>query len=242
LSRVWRRVRYKKPRKARPPGKVNLEELARAISWLDEYRKFRCVDPAILEKAVDDSGVRKAKEVWKKVRTDISKIAFVPMANKSLVKWMKVLPPLKHFAYLSVAALAALLVAAHSFNFVKDILIRYFWWLNLGILLIAAVIFTNVVLYADYYVRSKIRGMYKVYGSRYKRARARIKWAVQELINCLREQIKRRGEDPGEYKIRMLHVDYEGIKVVKKPGYISEYYRVVPVLKGEGGGGGEEGR
>jgi len=237
LSRVWRRLRYRR-RRPRPPGKVNLEELARAISWLDEYRKFRCVDPALLEKAIDDSGVRKAKDVWKKIKTDVSKVAFVPMADKSLIKWMKVLPPMKHFAYLSVAALAAVLVAIHAgFKFVRDILLSYFWWLNLGVLLIIVIVFANVVLYADYYVRSRIRSMYKVYGSRYKRARARIKWAVQELINCLREQIKRRGVDPEEFKIRMLHADYKGIKVVKKPGYVSEYYRVVPLVEEDGGGG-----
>lgn len=237
MSRAWRRVRYRRPRKGpRGPKKVNLEELARAISWLDEYRKFRCVDPALVEKAIDECGLRRAKEIWHKVRTDISKIAFVPMADKSLVKWMRVIPSLKQLALMGVAAVASLFVAAHlGVKFIMDILVKYLWWLNVGALLIGLLVFANFVLYADYYVRSKIRSMYKVYGSRYKRARARIKWAVQELLNCLREHIKRLGADPEEFKIRMLHVDYKGIKIVKKPGYWSEYYRVIPVVGGKGG-------
>ena len=238
MSRMWRRLRYRRPKRPRRgPRKVNLEELARAISWLDEYRKFRCVDPALVEKAIEDSGVRKAKEVWRRIRTDVSKIAFVPASDKRLVRWMQVVPVLRHIAYSLLSVALALFVGVFiaRFQFLIDIMVRYFWWLNIGWFLISMIILANVVLYADYYIRSKIKGMYKVYGERYRRARARIKQAVQELLLCLAEEMKKHGVKPDEFKIRMLHVDYKGIKVVRRPGYWSEYYRVIPVGLGRGG-------
>ena len=52
----------------------------------------------------------------------------------------------------------------------------------------------------------------------------------QVLINQLNEKIRKADENPKKYKLTLYNVDYEGIKVLKKPGWLREHYVAIPIV------------
>ncbi|MDH7477626.1 MAG: hypothetical protein QHH17_04505 [Candidatus Bathyarchaeota archaeon] len=55
----------------------------------------------------------------------------------------------------------------------------------------------------------------------------RLKEAVQNHINKLKANIEKYGLKPEDYKIKLQRTDYEGIKVIKKPGILRGYYLAI---------------
>ncbi|MBS7620582.1 hypothetical protein KEJ32_00400 [Candidatus Bathyarchaeota archaeon] len=55
----------------------------------------------------------------------------------------------------------------------------------------------------------------------------RLKEAVQYHIDKLRANIEKYKLKPEDYKIKLQRTDYEGIKVVKKPGILHGYYLAI---------------
>ena len=200
----------------------NLFRIAQLISWLDEYRVYRCVDPKLVEVAVEDSRSSKVREVWREIRHDIEKVAFLPAKIDEFKRKIVVVSALKEVTIALFTVLTALYFSAVflKLNFIKR--------LNFPLILIILIVLTNIVLWADYILRSKLRGMEKEYSKKFARKRKRIKNAVQQLIYILADNIKKYGENPSEYTIKTLHADYEGIVVVSRPGYWSEYYWIAP--------------
>ena len=208
-----------KPRKRRM---LNLFKIAQLVSWLDGYRVYRCVDPKLVEMAVKDSGSSRVMRVWKEIRHDIEKVAFLPARIEKFKRKIVVISALKEATIILFTVIVALYFPAAIFGWKFLVLPKF------PLILIAVIILTNIDLWADYILRSKLRGMINDYAGKFKRKRERIKNAVQQLIYILAENIKKCGENPSEYTIKTLHADYNGIVVVSKPGYWSEYYWIAP--------------
>ncbi|MEM3699680.1 MAG: hypothetical protein QXL57_02285 [Candidatus Bathyarchaeia archaeon] len=57
--------------------------------------------------------------------------------------------------------------------------------------------------------------------------KGRLKEAVQHHINKLKANVEKYGLKPEDYKIKLQRTDYEGIKVIKKPGILRGYYLAI---------------
>ncbi|MEM0007596.1 MAG: hypothetical protein QXR89_04940 [Candidatus Bathyarchaeia archaeon] len=55
----------------------------------------------------------------------------------------------------------------------------------------------------------------------------RLKEAVQHHIDKLKSTIEKYGLKPEDYKIKLQRIDYEGIRVIKKPGILHGYYLAI---------------
>jgi hypothetical protein len=60
-----------------------------------------------------------------------------------------------------------------------------------------------------------------------------IKLAVNSLIGRLAENLKRECIPPKKYRLHLFNTDYNGIKVLKKPGWLRDYYLCEVIVEGE---------
>ncbi|MGY0288635.1 MAG: hypothetical protein ACUX7D_07800 [Candidatus Methanodesulfokora washburnensis] len=191
-----------------------IDNVSYLIEALDAYRVGRNADPKVFEGkyeeiADDIRGVidRGRKKV---LMSSIDYMINLPLKDRSARTWS------------SVFLISRLLI---RITFTLLLLSVLLYVISLGqianYLLIAGVILFYVVSVLRWHSLNKLLDFYGKQTGRADSRRILLKEAAQDLINYLR-QIK------GERKVK-LHLynrDYDGIKVLRRPGWLRDYYLV----------------
>jgi len=88
-------------------------------------------------------------------------------------------------------------------------------------------IFGIGILVVRYFVKEQIKKFFDQSADKFKGKSAHLRELNQELINRLREGIKKSNGKSRDYKLSLFNADYNGIKVLKKPGVWREHFTAI---------------
>jgi len=197
----------------------NYENMAWLITALDNYRAG---------KRVKDSSLReKARLVRSKfrvpslndIRNDIDAIKAVAEKRNPKMKFYANLMITLQFLIKQGLAIFLLLSFITLLTFKSFFTTEQMRWVVYGIVFAAV-----AVAWLRWYIRDKIMRIYAEHQDEYRKNQLNIRGFVQELINTMREDIKKEGENPKKYKMVLYFKDYENIKIIKFPNWWRYYY------------------
>jgi hypothetical protein len=203
-------------------SKADLTKIATVISWLDGYRAHDFKDPAKIDEAVKAADLKYLSRGWKSVREDVKKIYAQQGRLSGILRISKMVSDSIIYVYFAMYFLARM------FNIqILMILIRS------PLFLISILAITLIYPIFKYKTVKGIREKSETYAKRL----PKIRDVIQNLIFYLSEKI-RQEKDPEKYKkkkyeIQVNNPDYQGITVIRKPGFFGgEYYTVTPSIIG----------
>jgi len=216
MGRLSLAIRKKKP---------ELIDLVHFIGVLDGFRVGRSVKLRDLDRYTKKLHLTDMGRAWKSLRRDLDAIGNLPSSSPRMLSYVNLLVLLRFLMGISFTSLIAfsLLVFGGRLELEQP----PFTFPNIFVGLLA---FANIVLVVRFFVREKVRGFYESSVSRYRGKIAHLREVNQVLINQLIEKIRKANENPKKYKLTLYNVDYEGIKVLKKPGWWREHYVAIPIV------------
>jgi len=212
--RFWRLRRRKR--------KPELEDLATLISAIDGFRVGRCAELKSVERIVRRVHLTDTGRKWKSVRRDLEAIMNLPTSSAKVMFMMNIALLLRFLGVLSytiVFILAVMMGLSPSLNIEPSTFVNIFNY---------ALIFGISVLVVRYFVKEQIKKFFDQSADKFKGKSAHLRELNQELMNRLREGIKKSNGKPRDYKLTLFNADYNGIKVLKKPGVWREHFTAIP--------------
>lgn len=202
-------------------SEADLSKIATVISWLDGYRAHDFKDPVKIDEAVKVADLDPLRRGWKRIRTDVEKIYVQQKRQSNFLKMYKIASNSIMFAYFAVYFLARMFHIQTLWMLISSP------WLLITIL--AAIIILPILRHRT---MKKIAENSETYSGKLQR----IQEVIQDLIYYLCEKIRLEEKDPKKYKKRKYEMqvnnpDYQGITVIRKPGFFGgEYYTVAPSI------------
>ncbi len=198
-----------------------VDNLVFIIEALDGYRVGRNVDPKILEKKMDDVEPVARKVLDRKRRKVLLSAADyminLPAKSKSARMWS------------GVFLISRLLIRITFVVFLVSILMYFISPPSVGnTLLFVGVALFYIVAVMRWYSLNKLLDFYERQSGRADAKRMILKKAVNDLISFLRGYLEDHGIKKEKVKLHLYNVDYEGIVVLKRPGWLRDNYVVVP--------------
>lgn len=198
--------RFFKPRFGRKREVDKLSDLYYLAVQLDSIRAFRRVGTEKIESAfqrINSTGV------WRKIKSDVEEIVYLPNTIPGLLRLTKIVMTLKTlfptcFIFIILALLIRFGVIPIPAPALSYVLIFFAIF----------VMFSFVAL--DFIIRRRIAKYEEEHPAMQSKEKEHIRDIVQELIKELLKEIRSRGEDPGRYKMRLFHKDYRGIRIIKE--------------------------
>jgi len=204
-------------------SKADLTEIATVISWLDGYRAHDFKDPAKIDEAVKVADLEPLSRGWKRIRRDVEKIYVQQKSQSNLLRMFKIASNSIMVAYFAIYYLA-------SIFYIQPLLVLISSPWLLIIILVAIILFPIL----RYKTIKKIAENSETYAGKL----PIIRDVIQGLIFYLSEKIRLEEKDPDKYKkknyeIQVNNPDYQGITVIRQPGFFGrEYYIVTPSVIG----------
>jgi uncharacterized membrane protein (DUF106 family) len=200
-----------------------LSDMAFIIEALDGYRSGRCIDPKRVDEKINrwreigDSLPRK----WPSLKRDIDALINLTLRE----------PEAKKLANTHILTKFCLRMVYLSLLLSFFIMIR---WPNIGIIIIiSAITALYILLIVRWYVMNKMFTYYEKMISSQPGKVEHIKLAVNTLIKRFKEQLGRKHIPPKKYRLHLFNTDYNDIKVLKKPGWLRDYYLCEVIVEGE---------
>jgi len=202
--------------------KPELEDLASLISAIDGFRVGRCADLKSVEKIVRRVHLTDTGRKWKSIRRDLEAIMNLPTSSPKVMIMMNLALLLRFLGVLSytiVLMLAIIVGLSPSLNIETSTFLNIFNY---------ALIFGIVVLVVRYFVKEQVKKFFDQSADKFRGKSLHLRDLDQELVNRLREGIKKSKGNARDYKLSLFNADYNGIKVLKKPGIWREHFVAVP--------------
>ena len=199
-------------------------KIRKIISIIEELDGFRSGSLSNIEKIGNtyrEVGSNENIRKWKEVRRDLEHIVligFKSAKSKRLFSLNKTLDSL--YRYLLIGTLILIFFIPFSGN--KLIITYIVFGLFIGVelvLLFKARVYDKIALF---YIKNK---------SKYMESSERLRSDINNLLRIIRKEIIRNKLDPLEFKIRLINIDYNEMKILKKPGRFRRYYVAVVNLK-----------
>ncbi|MGQ9545343.1 MAG: hypothetical protein ACUVQX_06105 [Candidatus Bathycorpusculaceae bacterium] len=201
-------------------------ELVSLISYFDGLRSAVIHDPKELLVKTKTAGIDSAymKYFSKETQKVLKKIGRSGKVRK-MIRVNKVLNFVTLIYFMIVVALAILLQ--------RDVMLPSSLYLLLSWpSVILLFILADVTLLMLSLTKYELRKIAEEGGVKDEEAtKRRLKGAVQHHISKLKANIVKYGLKPDDYRIKLQRTDYEGIKIVKKPGVLRGYYLAVVDVK-----------
>lgn len=201
-------------------------ELASIISYFDSLRSALIHDPKEILIRTKTVGLNSTyfKYFSKETQKVLKKIGRYSRIRK-MIRVNKVLRSITIIYFMITVALAILWQGNVA-------LPRDFQWLYPTFLsapsIILLLVLANITLLMLSLTKYEIKRVTEEGGIKEEEAtKKKLKEAVQHHIDRLREYIEKYDLNPEDYKIRLHMTDYDGIKVIKKPGLLRGYYLAI---------------
>jgi hypothetical protein len=187
-------------------GLETLKELHFLIRQLDSICAFRRAGTAALEASFQRVNLT---NTWEKIKPDVETITFFPDTIPEILKlvksvaFLRALFPICFFSFiLSVLMMIGIIPVSNKF------VLLFFLFLPILVMIAFVLI--------DFTIRRKIIKVEKEQPNLHSEEKRRIKKIVEELITKLSKRIKKQGENPSNYKMRLFYDDYKGIEILKR--------------------------
>ncbi len=191
-----------------------LSDMAFVIEALDGYRIGRNTDPKrVGEKInkwreIEESLPRK----WLSLQRDIDTLINLSLRDPEIRKFANIYVLIKF----GLRIVYVLLLSSFF------ILIR---WPDIGMLIIYASLgILYFLLIVRWYVLDKMFLYYEKVLSNQPGKVEQLKLAVNSLIKKFVEYLEREHIPPKKYRLHLFNTDYNSIKILKKPGWLRDYY------------------
>ena len=197
-----------------------LSRLAWLIEALDGYRVGRALDPRMVEERLREfmDLFDNPSHVVKVVRVSMDRIVNLPARDPGARRWATV--------YMTTRLMLRVTVAL----FLLSALLAYRAPPTGLALLYASSALLYVALVLRWYSLNRVLDFYESNRSRFSGASRRLGEVAQDLIDHLREAVRRGAVRPSKVRLHLFNTDYRGIRVLRRPGVLRECYlcEVVP--------------
>ncbi len=198
--------RFFKPGFGRKREVDKLSDLYYLAVQLDNIRAFRRVGTEKIESAfqrINSTGV------WRKIKSDVEEIVYLPNTIPGVPRLTKIVMTLKTlFPTCFIFIILALLIGIGFIPIHAPII--FFALLTFPVFVIIAFVLI------DFTIRRRIVKYEEEHPAMQSREKEHIKAVIQELIMELLREIRSGGEDPDNYKMKLFYKDYERIKIIKE--------------------------
>ena len=203
----------------------DLKVLRALIELIDGYRVNYFGDPRPFSERIRGNALgREVREEWKTIYRSLMKIAMTVERIPEVKKYVELQGILRSmsvilaFTAFSMPIINALGVAKISL------------WIPFSLAVCgAALLIASWV--AGRGVAVAIDAYFRAHEEKYKFVRTYLVRVNQKLINSLRRQLRKKGEDPEKHKLKLFNVDYRGIKILKGPSFLRKRYVVSVVVR-----------
>jgi len=197
--------------------KEKIDNLCQLIVDLDSIRAFRRIEPELLKQSFQKTKSAEIMEEWKAIRHDVEKISYMPIEIQGLPTLMRLAAFLKLLA--PVASIFMVLTLASQMRGSKTLPIPLPAIFGERTIFMIAVSLSFGIMLAfvmvDYTIRRRVIKYEEIHLEKFGRGRKRIENVIRKLIEKLAKELKRRNEDPNNFKLTLFY-KYEGLKVIKE--------------------------
>jgi len=204
------------------PENVDIKVLIKLIHLLDAYRVNRLLDFRPLDKDIRQGklGKRLVQE-WEAIKKNLRKMSDLAGGSPEIDRLVRLKSIVRLVATIYAAVVFVVIVSGTAL--VDQQMFMYFF--------IASIILIPIPMYLEVFflrrIAKKVDEAFENHPERFKMFRRHLKFVVQDLICQLADIIKRRGEDPEKYEVRLYTINYKGIAIKKTPGRLDRCYKVI---------------
>lgn len=183
-----------------------LSDLRYLILQLDGIRAFRRVGTEGIENSfqrINSIGV------WRKIKPDVEEIVYFPNAIPGLLRLIKIVATLRKLFFTCLILMILALLIRFGF---APMLTPTIYYALLAFPMLIMIAFVSV----DFAIRKRIAKYEEEHLTMQSGEKEHIKAVIQELIIKLLKEIKSRGENPSNYKMKLFYGDYKGIMIIKE--------------------------
>jgi hypothetical protein len=200
----------------------NLDDVAQLISVIDSFRVGMGVDIESLRELVRTIRRTIKLENWPQIYKDMKYIQDLPLEKEPRIKlYTNIYVFLRYLvrqAFLIIGLLLFIFLLTTQLPLIKPQHLRYFLY---GILAAAW-----CVVAVRAFVKDKLKVFYYTHQKEYSKQEERLQKAAQDLIFKMGKLLIEKGEPGKKYSFSMYQKDYKGIKILKKPGVLRDYYTI----------------
>lgn len=208
----------------RKKDSIDYESLLEAIIKIDMYRDMKVTRPEMLERLLIKSGVKGLRDILRKLKIEVDRVAGIMTRNKKFIKYTRLAVFFKFAAATGILLLFALIVMG---EFLKNpLLFAIALWYPVIILTI--VVLPNGFLITDYLARTELKIMKAKRSGGITKISKNLRDINQFLIDRLVESALRDGKHPKKLRFKIWHLDYNRVRVAKKPWILGKYWVVEP--------------
>ena len=197
------------------------KKIERLIKALDGYRIGRYTSIERVERWVEELGI-KLPYPWEELKKDVLAILNLPTVTEEYgkIKKMERLASKLGIANipLTVSSIGVYIAGMSSGNATMVMASL--------ILLAVSVVIAYAVYFSKAYVNVKVAELYSRNADKLEKMGYRIKVTVEYLIRQLRRELRAAGYRLSEYRLKLWLPDYSGVRVVRKPSWLSAKYEV----------------
>jgi len=197
------------------------ENFAWLITALDNYRTGKRVKDSVLREKTRLVRSKFAIPSLSDIRADIEAIKSVAEKREPRMKFYANLMITLQFIIKQSLAIFLLLAFITVLTFKSLLTTQQIQWV-LYIIVLGA----TAVVWLRWYIRYKIIRIYAKYQNEYKKNQLNIRGYIQELIDVMKENLKKTGDKPKKYKMALYYKDYKNI-ILKPPNWWRYYYIAV---------------
>lgn len=195
-------------------GREIIEKLAFLIEATDSYRVGRNTDLRKVDNAMNELSSLPILDAStkKKYRKVVESVINLPRKNRRAFMWAQ------------LYVIFRFLVRVSFIGFLLSIGLIFYRNPLSGYLLLSSTALLYVALIGRWYSLLKLLDFYEAEMKNQPGKDEFLKEFAQKLIEELRSKLREQGVKPTKVRLHLFRRDYSGIRVLKKPGWLRDYY------------------